>query len=103
MKLILRFLLFLIIIFAILLMTIFVWLQSDSGIKIISNFITEYVEKKTDYNYKVKVENITISLPLVHLEKNTFKQFSSFVRPARHGLARKNGTLSPFCLSLRRS
>jgi len=65
MKFILRFLLLLIIIFAILLTTIFVWLQSDSGVKIISNFITEYVEKKTDYNYKVKVENITISLPLV--------------------------------------
>lgn len=65
MKFLLRFLLFLIIIFAVLLTPIFLWSQTDSGIKVINNFVTEYIEKKPDHNYKVKIENIKLSFPLV--------------------------------------
>jgi hypothetical protein len=43
----------------------FLLLKTDSGIQIINNFIVDYFEKKTEYHYKVKIENLTISLPLV--------------------------------------
>ncbi|MFK7967800.1 MAG: translocation/assembly module TamB domain-containing protein [Rickettsiaceae bacterium] len=65
MKLLLRSLLFLVIMFAMLIIPIFIWLQSNAGNEVINKFITEYVEKETDNNYKVKVTNLMISFPLV--------------------------------------
>ena len=44
---------------------IFLRSQTDSGIKVINNFVIEYIEKKADHNYKVKIENIKLSFPLV--------------------------------------
>ena len=63
-KFLLRSLLFLTIIFAILLLSVLLWLKTESGIAMVTNFVSRSVEEATDYNYKVKIVNLRFSLPL---------------------------------------
>ncbi|NDE19714.1 MAG: hypothetical protein EB000_04660, partial [Alphaproteobacteria bacterium] len=40
------------------------WLKTESGIAMVTNFVSRSVEEATDYNYKVKIVNLRFSLPL---------------------------------------
>lgn len=70
-KFLLRSLLFLITIFIILLLSILFWLKTESGISIVTNSVSKYVEQNT--NYKLKIEGVDSSLPLgIKIQKLTF-------------------------------
>ena len=70
-KFLLRSLLFLTIIFIILLLSVFLCLKTESGILMVTNFVSRYVERNT--GYKLKIEDVDFSLPLsVKAQKLTF-------------------------------
>lgn len=70
-KFLLRSLLFLTIIFAILLLSVLLWLKTESGIAMVTDFVSRYVEQNTVY--KLKIKDVDFALPLgIKIQKLTF-------------------------------